>query len=55
MSIETICAIGIAVFFFGLLYLAAVFSRVNDIVESEIDEPLGDMVDVRKVINRYED
>jgi hypothetical protein len=55
MSIETICAIGIAVCIIGLLYLAAVFSRVNDIVETEEDEPLGDIVDVRKVISRYED
>jgi uncharacterized membrane protein len=55
MSIESICFIAIAVCIIGLLYLAAVFSRVNDIVETEIDEPLGDMVDVRSLINKYED
>lgn len=55
MSIETLCAIAIAVCMLGLLYLAALLSRVNDITETDKDEPLGDMVDVRSLINKYED
>lgn len=42
---------------FGM-FLAAVFARLNgddDINETNEREPLGDMVDVRRVINRYED
>lgn len=55
MSIETLCAIAIAVCMLGMLYLAALLSKVNDITETDKDEPLGDMVDVKRVINRYED
>jgi len=40
------------------LFVAAVMGRMNgddDITETDEREPLGDMVDVRKVISRYED
>jgi hypothetical protein len=37
------------------LFVAAVMGRMNDITETEVDEPLGDMVDIRSLINKYED
>lgn len=41
-------------FFLGL-YACAIWSRVNGIEETDEDEPLGDMVDIRSIINKYED
>ena len=53
MSISTLCLIAIAICIVGFLYLAAIMSNVNDIHETEIEEPLGDMVDVRAIVKKY--
>ena len=53
MNLTTICLIIIATCILGFLYIAAVFSNLNDIHETETDEPLGDMVDVRAIVKKY--
>ena len=50
---NTLCLIGIVFCFIALLYLTAIMSKVNDIHETETEEPLGDMVDVRAIIKKY--
>ena len=55
MSTWQIILIAVAFSCIAALVVAAVMGRMNNIVETEVDEPLGDMVDVRSLINKYED
>lgn len=45
----------IPVAFFLGLYACAIWSRINGIEETDEVEAPGDMVDIRAIINKYED
>ena len=58
MSTWQIILIAVAFSCIAALVVAAVMGRMNgddDITETDKDEPLGDMVDIRSLINKYED
>ena len=53
MSILQIVLAWAAFILIGGLFVAAVLGRLNGIEETDENEPLGDMVDVRAIINKY--
>lgn len=54
MNTMNIALLILIAFFLGL-YACAIWSRVNGIEYTDDDEPLGDMVDIRAIISKYED
>lgn len=44
---------GIAVFFLAAIVAFAVLSRINRVEEVEEREPIGDMVDIKAIIEKY--
>lgn len=55
MSILQIILAWAAFLAIGGLFVAAVLGRLNGIKETDEDEPIGDMVDVKSLIQKWED
>ena len=46
---------GIAIFLLAAIVTFAVLSRINEVEEVDEVEPLGDMVDIKHILNKYGD
>jgi len=54
MNEGALIVFGIAVFFLVAIITFAVLSRINNVKEVDEIEPLGDMIDIKNALNKYE-